>query len=100
MYDTKPELIGIYNNGVKGGGGGGGGGTGPTITITIPSATLTSEGVVITGNTTNSSLTAEDVTHVPTQWWFQQEVARLDLRIDNAQGTVMYTKIAQYPPED
>ena len=101
MYDTKPELIGIYNNGVKGGGGGGGGGgTGPTITITIPSATLTSEGVVITGNTTNSSLTAEDVTHVPTQWFFQQEVARLDLRIDNAQGTVMYTKIAQYPPED
>ena len=100
MYDTKPELIGIYNNGVKGGGGGGGGGTGPTITITIPSATLTSEGVVITGNTTNSSLTAEDVTHVPTQGWFQQEVARLDLRIDNAQGTVMYTKIAQYPPED
>ena len=25
MYETKPELIGIYNNGVKGGGGSGGG---------------------------------------------------------------------------
>jgi hypothetical protein len=27
MYETKPELIGIYNNGVKGGGGGGSGGS-------------------------------------------------------------------------
>jgi len=27
MYDTKPELIGIYNNGVKGGGSGGSGGS-------------------------------------------------------------------------
>ena len=96
MYDTKPELIGIYNNGVKGGGGG----TGPTITITIPSATLSSEGVVITGNTTNSSLTAEDVTHVPTQWFFQNEIARLDQRIDDVPGTIQYTKIAQYPPEN
>jgi len=99
MYDTKPELIGIYNNGVKGGGGGGGG-SGATITITVPNATLTDPGVVVTGNTTSESVTSETVNVVPTMWWFQQEVARLDLRIDNAQGTVMYTKIAQYPPED
>lgn len=97
MYDTKPELIGIYNNGVKGGGGGGGGGgTGPTITITIPSATLTTEGVVVTGNTTNDQLTAEDVTHVPTQWWFQQEVANIYLAISQAQGTVQYEEINRY----
>ena len=101
MYDTKPELIGIYNNGVKGGGGGGGGGgTGPTITITIPSATLSSEGVVITGNTTNDQLTADDVTHVPTQWFFQKEIARLDQRIDDVPGTIQYTKINVYPPEN
>lgn len=100
MYETKPEIIGIYNNGVKGGGGGGGGGSGSTITITVPDATLTSPGVVITGNTTNSQLTDSDVNHVPTQWFFQQEVARLDLRIDNAQGTVMYTPIAKYPPDN
>lgn len=97
MYDTKPELIGIYNNGVKGGGGGGGG-TGPT--ITIPSATLSSEGCVTTRNAVDQNVTSETVSVVPTQWYVQSEIARLDLRIDNAQGTVMYTKIAQYPPED
>ena len=97
MYDTKPELIGIYNNGVKGGGGGGGG-TGPT--ITIPSATLSSEGCVTTRNAVDQNVTSETVSVVPTQWYVQTEIARLDLRIDNAQGTVMYTKIAQYPPED
>ena len=98
MYDTKPELIGIYNNGVKGGGGGGGGGTGPT--ITIPSATLSTEGCVTTRNAADQNVTSETVSVVPTQYYVQSEIARLDLRIDNAQGTVMYTKIAQYPPED
>lgn len=92
MYETKPELIGIYNNGVKGGGGGGGG-TGPTITITIPSATLSSEGVVVTGNTNNPSLTEQDVTHVPTQWFFQNEIARLEQRINDLAGAVRYTPI-------
>lgn len=97
MYDTKPELIGIYNNGVKGGGGGGGG-TGPT--ITIPSATLTTEGCVSTRNAADQQVTSETVSVVPTMWWFQQEVARLDDAISSAGGTVQYTKIAQYPPED
>ena len=31
---------------------------------------------------------------------YRQEVARLDDRIDNAQGTVMYTQIAKYPPDN
>jgi len=95
MYDTKPELIGIYNNGVKGGGGGGTG----IVSITIPPASLTTPGVVITGNTANPQLTSDTVNVVPTQWYFQQEVSRLDNRIDSA-GVIQYTKIAQYPPEN
>ena len=93
MYDTKPELIGIYNNGVKGGGGSGGG-TGPT--ITIPSATLSTEGCVVTRNATDQNVTSETVSVVPTQYFVQTEIARLDTRIDNAQGTVMYTPISSY----
>ena len=98
MYETKPELIGIYNNGVKGGGGGGGGGTGPT--ITIPSATLSSEGCVTTRNEADPNATAETVSVVPTQFYVQSEIARLDDRIDHAAGTVMYTPIAKYPPDN
>lgn len=90
MYETKPELIGIYNNGVKGGGGGGGSGS---VVITIPDATLTTPGVVVTGNTSNPNLTSETVNVVPTQWYFQQEVARLNDRIDSA-GSISYTPIS------
>lgn len=40
MYETKPELIGIYNNGVKGGGGGASGSVVPDgkggLILTIP----------------------------------------------------------------
>lgn len=94
MYETKPEIIGIYNNGVKGGGGGGGSGTGPT--ITIPSATLSSEGCVTTRNAKDNLVTSETVSVVPTQYFVQTEIARLDTRIDNAQGTVQYTPISSY----
>lgn len=94
MYDTKPELIGIYNNGVKGGGGGGGSGTGAT--ITVPDATLTTPGVVITGNTHSDLVTSETVSVVPTQWFLQQEVTRLEALIDAAQGTVQYTELNRY----
>ena len=87
MYQTKPELIGIYNNGIKSGGGGGGGGAGTEpVSITIKAANLTTPGVVITGNTSNPNLTSADVNIVPTLWWLQREIARLDSRIDDISG--------------
>lgn len=79
MYDTKPELIGIYNMGVKGQGGGGGGGSvsGDTIQITIPPASLTDPGVVITRNASDSAVTSDTTNIVPTQYFLQSEVERL-----------------------
>lgn len=90
MYNTKPEIIGIYNNGVRGGGGSG---SGSTITITVPDATLSDPGVVITGNTHSDTVTSETVNVVPTLWWMQQEVTRLDNAISSA-GGISYTPIS------
>ena len=90
MYNTKPEIIGIYNNGVRGGGGSG---SGSTITITVPDATLSDPGVVVTGNTNSNTVTSETVNVVPTLWWMQQEVQRLDDAISSA-GGISYTPIS------
>lgn len=98
MYETKPEIIGIYNIGIKNTGGGGG--TGGTVSITIPPANTTDPGVVITGNTSNSQLTSASTNVVPTLWWMQQEVGRLETAISSA-GVIQYTPISSYtPPED
>lgn len=86
MYDTEPELIGIYNNGVKGGGGGGGSGSGG-VSINIPEATLTTPGAVTTCNASASSATSETVSLVPTQYYVQTEIARLESSI--ASGAVV-----------
>ena len=91
MNEIKPELMGIYNFGVKGGGGGSGG-SGPT--ITIPSATLQSEGCVRTCNSSSGQVTSETVSIVPTQYYVQTEIARLDQAIESAQGTVQYEPIS------
>lgn len=92
MYNTKPELIGIYNVGVSGHGGGGSG-TGDDISITIPAASATTPGVVITGNTHSDTVTSASVNVVPTLWWMQQEVQRLDNAISSA-GGISYTPIS------
>ena len=93
MYNTKPELIGIYNVGVLGHGGGGGSGAGDNISITIPAANAATPGVVVTGNTHSNTVTSETVNVVPTLWWMQQEVTRLDNAISSA-GGISYTPIS------
>lgn len=92
MYNTKPELIGIYNVGVTGhGGGSGGGGGGGDVSITVPAASAANLGVVITGNTHSDTVTSETANVVPTLWWMQQEVQRLDNAIS---GGISYTPIS------
>ena len=98
MYETKPEIIGIYSIGIKSTGGGGGG-TGGTVSITIPPANTTDPGVVITGNTSNAQLTSASTNVVPTLWWMQQEVGRLETAISSA-GVIQYTPISSYPPPE
>lgn len=85
MYSIKPELIGIYNNGVatSGGGSGGGGGT-SDFSITIPAAAIGSMGVVQVCNSSNSQITSETVAVVPTQYYVQTEINRIDGRLDSA----------------
>lgn len=91
MYSIKPELIGIYNNGVATSGGGGGGSAGPS--ITVPAATLTTPGVVVTCNSSSGSVTSDTVNVVPTQYYVQSEIARLENAISSA-GAIQYTPIS------
>ena len=85
IADIEPELMGIYNNGVRGGGGSTA--TGITVSGTMPSATTTTEGAVQTCNT-STAVTSESVSLVPTQYLFQTEIARLENAIVTAGGTV------------
>jgi hypothetical protein len=87
MHNIQPELIGIFNIGVatSGGSGGGGGGGGTSdFSITIPAAAIGSMGVVQVCNSSNSQVTSETVTVVPTQYYVQTEINRIDGRLDSA----------------
>lgn len=75
MHETKPEMIGLYNNGLKNAGGAPG--TGTEFSATVPSATLTTEGVVKTCNASSAEVTSETVSVVPTMWYVQNAIAQL-----------------------
>ena len=95
IADIEPELMGIYNNGVRGGGGSTAAGI--TVSGTMPSATTTTEGAVQTCNT-STAVTSESVSLVPTQYLFQTEIARLENAIVTAGGTVEPSGGGTQPP--
>lgn len=83
--NISPELIGIYNNGVRGNGGGGG--SGLTVSVTISEATLTTPGGVQTRNSSDGTVTSETVSVVPTQYYVQNEISRLESAIVSGGGS-------------
>ena len=59
-------------------------------------ASNASYGVVQTRNATDIQVTAASVNIVPTQYYVQQEVARLEVAIAGATGAVGYEPISSY----
>lgn len=74
--DISPELMGIYNNGVRGAGGGGGG-EGASVSFTLPQASTSAAGVVKTCNASSAEVTSETTSIVPTMWYVQNAIAQL-----------------------
>jgi hypothetical protein len=75
--NIEPELVGIFNNGVRGAGGGGSSTPGITISGAIPAATTTTAGVVQTRNSSSADITSDTVDVVPTMWYVQNAIAQL-----------------------
>ena len=53
---------------------------------TFPNASYSSKGAVVTRNTTDRSVTADTTNVVPTQYYVQNEIARLDALIASGGG--------------
>lgn len=69
---------------------------GNTISIAANTASTAQYGTVQTRNATDPQATAASVSIVPTQYYVQQEVARLEIAIAGATGALRYTPISSY----
>jgi hypothetical protein len=69
---------------------------GNTVSVAADLASLSAPGTVQTRNATDPQATAASVSVVPTQYYVQQEIARLELAIAGATGALRYEPISSY----
>lgn len=69
---------------------------GNTVSIAANTASTAQYGTVQTRGTVDPQLTAASVSVVPTQYYVQTEIARLDQAITDAQSALRYEVISSY----